>query len=229
MGMRRLRVLGVDACKGGWVGIELHDGAFARAHFAPDLDELLAGRSDLDAVGLDMPLGLADRGWRQADVAAANVLGTLRSAVFRVPPRSVWEEQEYDAAVRRCQELNGQGFSRQAWGLREKLLKANACWAAGQHPLYEVHPEVSFWAMSGGRRLHSKKTWAGHVERRRLLADAQILPPEDLGDAGRAAPDDVLDAAAAAWSADRIARDKARSFPDPAEEHESGPVVAIWY
>jgi len=227
--MTKPYVLGVDACKGGWVGIELRDGAFTGAHFATGLDDMLAALSDLDAVGLDMPLGLPSRGWRQADLAAARALEALRSTVFRVPPRAVWNEVEYEAAVRRCQELNGRGFSRQAWGLREKLLQANACWETGAHQLYEVHPEISFWAVSRGRRLHSKKTWAGHMERRRLLYTIGVLPPDDLGDAGRAAPDDVLDAAAAAWSADRIARNEARSFPDPAEKHESGRLVAIWY
>jgi predicted RNase H-like nuclease len=38
---------------------------------------------------------------------------------------------------------------------------------------------------------------------------------------------DVLDAAAAAWSADRIARGLARSLPDPPEEIR-GRKVAIW-
>lgn len=41
--------------------------------------------------------------------------------------------------------------------------------------------------------------------------------------------DDVLDAAAAALTAGRIAEEKARSLPDPPEKHPGGRAVAIWY
>jgi predicted RNase H-like nuclease len=45
----------------------------------------------------------------------------------------------------------------------------------------------------------------------------------------RIAPiDDVLDAAAAAWSANRIAKGEAVSLPDPPESKD-GLQVAIWY
>jgi hypothetical protein len=55
------------------------------------------------------------------------------------------------------------------------------------------------------------------MHRRRLLADtAGIVLPDDLGPAGRAAAvDDVLDAAAAAWTARRVAHGQARPLPDP--------------
>jgi predicted RNase H-like nuclease len=39
--------------------------------------------------------------------------------------------------------------------------------------------------------------------------------PDDLGAAGRAGADDVLDAAAVAWTASRLAAGTAVSFPDP--------------
>jgi predicted RNase H-like nuclease len=83
--------------------------------------------------------------------------------------------------------------------------------------------------MPGEAPRHSKKTWDGQVERRRSLITAGTVLPDDVGDAGRAAPDDVLDAAAAAWSADRVAQGKARSIPDPPQEHEGSPGFAIWY
>ncbi|TYB36481.1 DUF429 domain-containing protein [Micromonospora sp. AP08] len=226
--MTKLRVLGVDGCKDGWVAVELHDGVFAKAHLAPNLTALLAERQDVDVVGLDMPLGLAKAGWRQADIAAAAALGTARSTVFRVPPRPVWLEEEYEAAVKRCREITGQGFSRQAWALRAKLLEANAYRDRDQHRVYEVHPEVSFRGIAQGRTLASKKTWQGQMQRRDLLVEVGIAVPADLGAAGRAGPDDVLDAAAAAWSAHRIATGHAISYPDPPEEHASGDTIAIW-
>ncbi|MGH3838777.1 MAG: DUF429 domain-containing protein [Pseudonocardiaceae bacterium] len=48
--------------------------------------------------------------------------------------------------------------------------------------------------------------------------------PDQLGDAGNAGADDVLDAAAAAWSAHRIATGHASRLPteaSPGQEHIS--------
>jgi Protein of unknown function (DUF429) len=75
-----------------------------------------------------------------------------------------------------------------------------------------------------------KRTWVGHLQRRVLLERAGIVVPADLGAAGRmAGVDDVLDAAVAAWSAQRIAAGIARSLPDPPERDTEGRAVAIWY
>ncbi|MGH9461043.1 MAG: DUF429 domain-containing protein [Vicinamibacteria bacterium] len=41
-------------------------------------------------------------------------------------------------------------------------------------------------------------------------------------------PDDVLDAAAASWSAARIARGEAASLPAPPERDANGYPMAIW-
>jgi predicted RNase H-like nuclease len=219
------------------VAVELRDG-FAAAHFSRSLDRLLASVGELAAIGVDMPLGLLPGGWRRADVEAALALGRRRSSVFRVPPAPAWAAGSYAEAVAVCRELTGgAGFSIQAWGLRERLREANACWATDAYPLYEVHPEVSFRALVGADALAgadapplpSKKRWAGHVARYRALERAGIVLPDDIGEAGRAAPDDVLDAAAAAWTALRIARGEARSHPAEPTDRVDGRTVAIWY
>ena len=84
------------------------------------------------------------------------------------------------------------------WGLRVKLREANECLDTGQYPLHEVHPEVSFAAMNGQPLEHRKISWTGHITRRALLAKHGIHLPDQIGDAGNARLDDVLDAAAAA-------------------------------
>ncbi|MFE0188819.1 DUF429 domain-containing protein [Streptomyces sp. NPDC058989] len=226
-------VLGVDACPGGWLAVELRDGRFAQARAVTTLRSLLpvAAAGGVEVVAVDMPLGLLDAGWRRADAEAAALLGPRRGSVFRVPPRAVWQEETYDDARRRCRALTGAGLSRQTWGLAPKLREANACLAEpGGDRLREVHPEVSFRALAGGTPLLArKKSWAGQTARRALLATAGIVLPDDLGDAGRTPPDDVLDAAAAAWTAHQIALDRARPLPDPPEHDAEGRPVAIWH
>ena len=65
--------------------------------------------------------------------------------------------------------------------------------------------------------------------RRSLLTGAGIRLSDDLGDAGAVAPDDVLDAAVAAWSALRIAKGDAKTLPSEPEIDERGRAVTIWY
>ena len=61
-----------------------------------------------------------------------------------------------------------------------------------------------------------------------MLARHGVVLPDTLGPAGQAPPDDVLDAAAVAWSAHRMATGAAESHPSPPEEC-NGSKIAIWY
>jgi predicted RNase H-like nuclease len=228
-----MRVLGVDAYRKGprkgWIGVELDHGAFVDAHIADHLDTLLSAVNDIQAVGIDMPLGLVETGRRQADLAAHAFVGKhLGSAVFLMPLRAVWKREDntwyddsWEQANQRCRQLtrgdelspDGYGLSPFTWGLRVKLREANECLATDKYPLHEVHPEVSFAAMNGKPLTHRKVSWTGHITRRALLAKHGIHLPDELGDAGKARLDDVLDAAAAAWSAHRIATGHASRLP----------------
>jgi predicted RNase H-like nuclease len=223
-----VRVTGVDACRRGWVAVSLAaDRPAVTVRVGPSLDVLLA--PDLDSagatiVGIDMPLGLLEAGWREADRAARALLGPRRSSVFAIPPRAVWAEASYPAANQRCRKLAGQGFSAQAWGLRAKLLEANQYRHTCGHPLFEVHPELAFGAMAGAPLAASKHTAPGRDERRRLLARAGIQIPAGTP---TALTGDVLDAAAVAWSARRIAAGQAVTVPAVPQYDGRGREIAI--
>jgi len=237
-----VRVTGIDACRRGWVAISLDvpgrgagqvgagagpaDGA---CRVGPvRVDASLAGalaQPGAVVVGIDMPLGLLESGWREADPVARGLLGPRRSSVFAVPPRAVWAEPGYQAANRRCRELTGQGFSIQAWGLRAKLLEADRYRQACRHPLYEVHPELAFGAMAGAPLAHSKHTEAGRALRRELLVRAGIVVTRVTP----APVTDALDAAAVAWSAWRIATGRAVTVPDRPQHDRNGREIAIRY
>lgn len=223
-------VMGVDACTAGWIGIVLHDGAFAEATIGSRFRELLAAVAAASIVAVDIPIGLPERGWRRADVEARRFLGRRSSSVFATPPRAAVEASSYQEANRLCRSLTGQGLSRQAWALAPKILDVDSCRSDLGPSLFEVHPEVSFRALATTPLTAGKRTWAGSVERRRLLAAVGIAIPDDIGPAGRGAGvDDVLDAAAAGWSARRIADGVAQCLPDPPERDPHGRPTAIWY
>jgi predicted RNase H-like nuclease len=226
-----MRAVGMDACRSGWVAVLLDDGRLAGTRVAADLADIVAACPDAAAIGVDMPLGLVSRGWRQADDLAAARLGAQRSRVFRVPPRPVWAAATHRDAVRLCRELTDPpaGFSVQAWALKEKIQQADAVRALRPHLLFEVHPELSFAELNGGTVITaSKKTWNGQMARRALLARAGIVLPDDLAGTGTVPADDILDAAAVAWTAVRIASGQSESFPSPPQPDDTGLPIAIW-
>ena len=217
-----LPVTGIDGCKSGWVAVTLGP-AGASVTVAATLGAL----SMADFTGIDMPLGLLADGWRTADLLARRALGRRGSCVFAIPPRPVWAQPSYAEANRRCRELTGRGLSAQAWGLRAKLLEADEFRRGGAHPLYEVHPELSFAGLSGAPLAETKHSPAGRARRRGLLAAAGITLPAAVKGA---AEDDLLDAAAVAWSARRIADGTARVLPGPpAQRGDDGCEIAIRY
>jgi predicted RNase H-like nuclease len=223
-------VTGVDGCAGGWIAVTLRppDGrggcsAGVCAEVAATLDGLpLAG-----VTGIDMPLGLVATGWRDADLIARRALGRRGVTVFAIPPRPVLDRLTYAEANRACRDLTGQGLSIQAWGLRRKLAEADEFRRRAAVPLHEVHPELAFAALAGGAPLpDSKHTKAGLAARRALLESAGIaLPPKVRG----AAEDDLLDAAAVAWSAGRIASGDAVVLTNTAQRADDGTEIAIRY
>ena len=225
------RVLGVDACPDGWVAVA-PDPDRPRAYAGASISEVLA-RAALDGppvcVGVDIPIGLPTNGSRLADLQARERLGPRRSSVFLTPVRAALEAEDYAEALARQRARTGSGCSRQAHALRTKILQVDRFRGTSEVPLLEVHPELSFATLAGAPMAWSKKTWAGAQERLRWLATAGLALPADLGpDPGRAGVDDVLDAAAAAWTAQRYAAGTARSWPDPPEELPDGSRAAIW-
>jgi predicted RNase H-like nuclease len=246
----------VDACRGGWAGVDLDldedpdlvgeagSGADPRARGRGDTDgrrsaamvsvrvagslaELLAGAAPGQVVGIDMPLGLRASGWRAADAEARQRLGVRRSSIFAIPPAAVWDQPDYQSALAVCRGLTGQGFSVQAWGLRGKLREAARYRAQAPQRLYEVHPELSFATMAGAPLAEPKNRPAGQALRRSVLAAAGLIMPDDP--AWRRATVDVLDAAAVAWTARRIATGQAVVLPDPPQTGEDGQEIAIRY
>jgi predicted RNase H-like nuclease len=229
-------VTGIDACRGGWVAVELGaSGIVSDIRVAATLERLtLAGPAPDGAggqvpIGIDMPLGLLAGGWRTADALARRALGRRAACVFAIPPRPVWDQPTYADANRRCRELTGRGLSAQAWGLRAKLLEADRHRHRSPRPLHEVHPELSFSELAGAPLMASKHSPEGLAVRRALLRAAGIeLPaPGDL--LPGVGEDDLLDAAAVAWSAARIASGTARVLADPAQRADDGSEIAIRY
>lgn len=204
-------VAGVDGCKRGWVAVVLIDGRFREARLIGGVDSAFAELADVQRIAIDVPIGY---GPRAADGLARALVGG--SSVFSIP-----ERERFDAPF-----AEGGGISAQAYSLGDRIRHVTAL-AAGDSRFCEVHPELCFTAMNDMRRLRfRKKSAGGAFERLGLLRKQGInIDPGTLGAAAAIPLDDLLDAAACAWTA---ARKNAVPLPDPPEIRD-GLAVAIWY
>ena len=229
--MTEHRVLGADVCSHGWVGVATGPGG-SEVYFGRTIRELLAeseADGKISVVAIDIPIGLPDNGRRRADELARKAVGDRWQSVFMTPVRDALLARDHATAVVVNQRLAGQGVSRQAYGLRSKIFEVEAWIRQCGHTVLEAHPEVCFATMAGHPLPTRKKTWAGAEQRRKLIDENGIHLNSDLGRAGEmAAVDDVLDAAATAWTAGRRLTGKARCLPAKPEVFRDGIESAIW-
>jgi predicted RNase H-like nuclease len=220
-------VLGVDGCRGGWVG----------ALLVGDRVELVVGDTIADlvgvaptepvVVGIDIPIGLPDRGPRQADVAARRRLPVGRkSSVFPTPVRTAVSAATWQEANEANRRASGKGLSHQGFNLCRKIAEVDLWVRSGPGvPVLEVHPEVSFAAM-GADTVPPKKTAEGRGTRLAALRGAGLALP-DLSRTATYDVDDALDACAVAWTARRHHRGESRALPEVPERFSDGLPAAI--
>jgi len=209
-----MRVAGIDGTKGGWIAIVLEDGNFSSDHLLQPVQTDFSSLGDVAVIAVDVPIGF---GPRAADAAARAYLIGAASTVFPAPSREVLELPFGP----------GLGVPAQAHALGDRILWMTEL-AQRDPRVYEVHPEVSFRAMNNGMPLRYRKKSAGSAMERIELLRRHRIVFDRLTDAARAPLDDVLDAAAAAWSGSRIEAGTALSLPSPPEILE-GRATAIWY
>ncbi|MBP2392557.1 DUF429 domain-containing protein [Aeromicrobium fastidiosum] len=217
-------VLGVDGCKDGWVGVVWGDGDDTEVLVRPTIAELVAAAGAVDAIAIDTPIDLPADVPREAERLARGRLPGRASTVFNAPAAAVLEVSDYPAANAANRAALGLGLSKQAWYLVPKIRDVHD-WltTTPDVPVVEAHPEVCFAAMNGGVLVDGKKTSAGESLRRALLAahGLRVMTERQRG----VAVDDVLDAAATAWTARRFADGLAERLP-PEPRGELHP--AIW-
>jgi len=188
-------IAGVDGCPGGWIvvyaDIQLKN---LECCVKKDFKDVME-QPGLAAVAVDMPIGLWDKGKRDCDAAARDILGKRHSSIFSAPAASLFskmaEELGERYAHKRASECNrqmtgtglheGKGLSIQSWSLAPKIADVRRYLLKHSDKVgvvHEVHPEVSFAAMKakGGvidpahhPMKHSKTKPAGRNERCEFL------------------------------------------------------------
>lgn len=220
-----MTVLGVDGCSVGWVGVAWDEQVSTLV--ALDIQQLVSEAMrhfTIEAVAIDTPIGLSSHADRAPEAHARRRLPGRASTVFSAPALAALRAETYEEANAANKAVLGKGLSRQAFGILPKIADVHD-WLMTEPavPVIEVHPEVCFATMNGDVVRHPKRTAGGAVIRRRLLEQEGLVVPTTR--VRGAAPDDVVDAAAAAWTARRFADGLAERLP-PEPSDQLAP--AIW-
>lgn len=236
-------VLGVDRQSRAWVGAMLPVSGLGEVRLvsAVDLATLVrraSSQAPVALVAVDMPVGLPDTGVRQADVLVRQRLGPRGSSVFATPVRDALAAESYAQAREvSIARTGGRSLSAQSYALRAGILDVDAyvrgsgggqdAEDAPRPQVIEVHPELCFAVMAGTPLSTRKKTLQGVSERIGLLAAQGIRLPPTLA-VDRPGVDDVLDAAATAWTAARFLDGRAERVPAQPERFSDGLDAAMW-
>lgn len=224
-----MRISGVDGVPTGWVVCVLSGTGRVRDvrwSVVPSASDVLEVTAGCDAVGIDIPLALpSGAARRDAEILAAARLGTARSSLFPTPPAPVLDATSYVEACALAQQVTGRKISLQAWNIVPKIREFQRVTLPSS--VVEAHPELSFRTLAPGVDLASKKTARGAGQRIAALS-GWVGPAELFGDLPAAARlDDVLDALAAAWTAERVARGTAEFLGPGTDDRGRSTAIAV--
>ncbi len=200
--------------------------------------ELCQALALADVIAVDVPIGLTENGPRQCDCEARKLLSAPRaSSVFPAPIRSVLTAGTRERASLAQRKIDGRGISAQGWGIVPKICEWDAYLRAHRQiakRIFEVHPEVSFWALNAFRPMqYGKKSADGRRERRELLVrefGTNALDETRSRHTRReVTEDDLHDAFVALWTAHRIHAGLAKRLPESSAHDSEGLPMAIWY
>ncbi len=228
---------GIDGCKGGWVAAELDTKTrVLTPQFITDLAAYILAPAGPQLATIDIPIGLSEDGSRECDVEARKLLQFRRSSVFRAPLRAALNAKTRSQADEISRGICGKGVGAQSFGIYPKVKEVDDLLQS--HPelqtrLREIHPELCFWSWNNNTPMsHPKRTGQGFGERIHLIAnhfgesafdDARKTLPR-----ANVAEDDILDAFAALWTAERIFNNTATRIPTIPVQDSTGLDMAMW-
>jgi predicted RNase H-like nuclease len=206
---------------------------------APEFSAVVDIAQSASVIAIDTPIGLleaAQPGGRVVDRLARSLLGPLRGrSVFSPPVRRVLASASYAQALASNRQSSPAriGLSAQCFNICHLIRQVDE-WITPvrQERAFEIHPELCFFEANGGAPLLApKKTRDGHRQRCAILDKLGVRWSDvALGSISRrhAAPDDLLDAAIAAWTAWRHAHGMALRLPEDPPVDARGLRMEMW-
>lgn len=236
-------VAGADGFRDGWFVVLWRRGTgVLRRRIVDGVGALVQLPERPAVLGIDMIVGLPDRaeqGGRQCDRLARQLLGQPRGRSVFSPPAydALGADTQAEASARnRATHPDGRGVSIQTFHLFPKMREVAAHVTPDRQSwIREVHPELAFYAMNDDAPVVARKHDAdGRRQRTRLLVDNGFPDVDDVVErlaGGSLTADDILDAHAVCWSAQRIRDGRAQRLPPldvEAPQNERGRTMTIW-
>lgn len=230
-----MTLVGVDGCADGWVCVA-SQGSSVTAFVVPSMGAVLARIERSAIVAIDIPIGLTDAGPRLCDLAARRRLGRPRgSSVFPAPVRAALLGLTHAEAADLHEQADGRRLTRQAFGILRKIQEVDALLSphpALQEVVREIHPELSFTVWNSGQPMKNRKSCrAGRSEREALIEGRWPRQRSRLVEQLRGSvynPDDLNDALAALWTAERIQAGTAQLVPTEPQRDRLGLKMEMW-
>ena len=225
-----IKYVGVDSCRGGWIGVGLDDGDGTRVKVREKFSEILECFGDASLILVDMPIGLHEDGkprFRACDIEARRLLEQRKFSVFPTPSRrlldkAMAEEWGREDASEWSRKEWGRKVGAQEFGIYRKMHEVGEALARrGENAspkVREAHPEFCFLALSQEQHpmSHKKRDRAGRDERLATLrhraqdVDAMLKKARGKFTRTQVADDDILDALAIAITAKIISQNPER-------------------
>ncbi len=232
-------VAGVDGCKSGWFVVitrvmkhaDSNSSFELKSRFvAGNFREVLSKTDNCDLICVDIPIGLKDEGNgdRMCDKEARHHLGEpRRRSVFPPPVRPCLSAMDYTEANVVSQKHSGKKLTPPTFNIMDKIRQVDDLMTPElQKRVREIHPEVSFWALNNQKPMQYKKTSLNGRKERMKLLDSIFSGLERIVSETRiprkVAPDDILDALVAAWTAAQTVIGKATILAEEPENNCKG-------
>jgi len=232
--------IGADVSKGKWLTVRLSESESWEVRLFQTIREIWDSYSDARLILIDVPIGLREDGGeeRLCDKEARGLLGwPRRSSVFRVPCRAALEVANYDDAKRINKDRTGKSLTIQTWGIIPKIVEVDEFLhenISARSRIREIHPEVCFWSLNGGKpMMFKKKKIDGLRERMTVLRRAcnqtdAIVKLARHEFRGKVTDNDILDALAAAVTA-FLGRQRLLTLPENPEVDARGLRMEMVY
>jgi predicted RNase H-like nuclease len=237
-------VVGVDGCKKGWLGIRIASSKDWEIEVFEKFYLLWEKYQDASLILVDIPIGLLDDAHgRPCDWLARRILGSRYRSVFPVPCRPAVHAATYDEAIKVNEKRTGSRIFRATWNIMGKISEVENFLLRtpkARNSVREVHPEICFWALNNHKPTKYSKTKKGEkgkgFEERVGILESVFPNTNDIINEGLfkykrkdVAPDDILDALAAAITG-LLGSTRLKTLPEnPGRDAHGLPMEMVYF
>lgn len=169
-----MKLAGIDGCKYGWVIIIYNEEKFYYKGIYKTIKDLIENNQDLDAVIIDMPIGLSSKSnLRTVEKEMRDEMEYRHSTVFNPPCRKALKSNSHEEASLINLDIEGKKISIQAFSIKDKIKEIDDCYDLFKEykiEILESHPEICFKYLNNSILSTKKSKPDGIRERLEILS-----------------------------------------------------------